>query len=412
MRVAVIGGGIAGLAAAYHLQTSGEPDLHVALFERNNHLGGDAITLVAPATGPGVDLGVMHVFPAAYPGILDFCARKGVSMREAPLAVTVHRGDEVLWRTGDTFPALTAVLAGVKAALGKGRRPTLAEVANEAGFTPQANPLLFSVMGAVTSVLLKSIHRPLDGAVMEMLPFESKPAYLAFAGGVRTMCIALADPLPDVRLGTPVVSLRGKVVNGEAFDEVIVALPPHAAEKAVSDPTPLEALALASFSHTHMGHVVHHRPEGVVPATMAATDDFAFFFDVENGAHTVAPFGTSEAVYVTSSHATAAAEAAVHHVHWDVGVWTPNGQRAARLVQAISGTPKAKGRHYAGAFTCFATPWAEAAFASGLRAAESVLGRPLGSFTPSVREFHAEMARSVRETSIETRPGAACLRET
>jgi len=57
VRIAVIGGGIAGLSAAYELLKAGQ---EVHLFERSNFLGGQVVTI--PLYGTPIELAYHHLF--------------------------------------------------------------------------------------------------------------------------------------------------------------------------------------------------------------------------------------------------------------------------------------------------------------------------------------------------------------
>jgi len=72
-RIAVIGGGLAGLAAA---AATAEAGLDVTLFEARRHLGGRAGSFRDPKTGSTVDL-CQHVGMACCTNWLDFCRRTG-----------------------------------------------------------------------------------------------------------------------------------------------------------------------------------------------------------------------------------------------------------------------------------------------------------------------------------------------
>jgi cyclopropane-fatty-acyl-phospholipid synthase len=58
MRVAVVGGGVSGLAAAYELLATGGDGISVTLYEAEDSLGGQART-VAVSDGVQLDLGFM-----------------------------------------------------------------------------------------------------------------------------------------------------------------------------------------------------------------------------------------------------------------------------------------------------------------------------------------------------------------
>ena len=74
-RVAVVGGGLAGLAAGSALAASG---LKVTLFERRPYLGGRASSYQHPGTGEIVD-NCQHVLLGCCTNLLEFYARTGVA---------------------------------------------------------------------------------------------------------------------------------------------------------------------------------------------------------------------------------------------------------------------------------------------------------------------------------------------
>ena len=73
-RVAIVGGGLAGLAAGCALADSG---LHVTLFERRPYLGGRASSYQHPGTGEVVD-NCQHVLLGCCTNLIDFYGRLGV----------------------------------------------------------------------------------------------------------------------------------------------------------------------------------------------------------------------------------------------------------------------------------------------------------------------------------------------
>src|SRR5437868_4183673 len=72
--VAVIGGGLAGLAAGCALAESG---FHVTLFEKRPYLGGRASSYQHPGTGEVVD-NCQHVLLGCCTNLIDFYERLGV----------------------------------------------------------------------------------------------------------------------------------------------------------------------------------------------------------------------------------------------------------------------------------------------------------------------------------------------
>src|SRR2546427_9967034 len=73
--VAVVGGGLAGLAAGYALSSAG---FRVTLFERRPYLGGRASSYQHPGTGEIVD-NCQHVLLGCCTNLIDFYRRTGVA---------------------------------------------------------------------------------------------------------------------------------------------------------------------------------------------------------------------------------------------------------------------------------------------------------------------------------------------
>ncbi|MBS3824456.1 MAG: FAD-dependent oxidoreductase [Wenzhouxiangellaceae bacterium] len=90
MRIAVIGGGVAGLYAAWHLAGRHE----VTLIERNGRIGGHADTHtvdVDPATGPiEVDTGFIVFNPPNYPLFSAWLEMLGVESQPSDMSFGVH----------------------------------------------------------------------------------------------------------------------------------------------------------------------------------------------------------------------------------------------------------------------------------------------------------------------------------
>src|SRR4051812_36208356 len=73
-RVVIVGGGLAGMAAALELS---HRDCDVVLLEAKRHLGGRAGSFEDPATGETVDH-CQHVAMGCCTNFLDFCRRTGI----------------------------------------------------------------------------------------------------------------------------------------------------------------------------------------------------------------------------------------------------------------------------------------------------------------------------------------------
>jgi squalene-associated FAD-dependent desaturase len=98
-RVAIVGGGLAGLAAAVALESTG---CRIELFETRSQLGGRAASFRDPATGDLVDH-CQHVSMGCCTNLADFCRRTGIDR-----FVRSHRELYFIGPDGRTFPLRAA----------------------------------------------------------------------------------------------------------------------------------------------------------------------------------------------------------------------------------------------------------------------------------------------------------------
>ncbi|KAL0322556.1 UNVERIFIED_CONTAM: hypothetical protein Sangu_1874900 [Sesamum angustifolium] len=105
MRVAVVGGGVSGLVAAYILADGG---VEVVLYEKEDYLGGHAKTVTVDGTS--LDLGFMVFNRVTYPNMMEFFESLGVDMEVSDMSFSVSldggRGCE--WGSRNGFSGLFA----------------------------------------------------------------------------------------------------------------------------------------------------------------------------------------------------------------------------------------------------------------------------------------------------------------
>ena len=307
-RRAVIGSGIAGLAAAHVLSTRGP----VTLYEADARLGGHADTHEVEVGGRtlGIDTGFIVHNDRTYPTLLRLFGELGVATQESDMSMSVRDDESGLEYAGakkakGLFPRrsnltdraylrmLTEVRAfhrEARAVLGRAagdddRDETLGAFAERVGFTPYfVRHFLEPVVGAVWScdpaLSLDYPARYLFEFLDHhgMLTVFGSPTWRTVTGGSKRYVEALAAGLDEVRLSSPVRSVvetpLGVVVQdarggSETYDAVVVAVHPHQALAMLSEATPSQREVLGAI-HYSSNVAQLHTDESVLPRSDGA----------------------------------------------------------------------------------------------------------------------------------------------
>lgn len=107
--IAVIGGGVSGLSAAWHLHENCRSNVH--LFEREDRLGGHAWTVEATAENGDVipvDIGFMVFNPLNYPNLIEWfkCLKVNAETSNMSLSVSLDHGETVEWSSDGALAGL------------------------------------------------------------------------------------------------------------------------------------------------------------------------------------------------------------------------------------------------------------------------------------------------------------------
>jgi predicted NAD/FAD-binding protein len=117
-----------------------------------------------------------------------------------------------------------------------------------------------------------------------MLQVTGSPQWYTVVGGSRTYVDAIAAALPDVRQGSPVVSVRrepDQVVVQDAsgranhHDRVVLATHADTALDLLADPTPEEKEVLGAFGYTR-NEVILHTDERLLPRAPRARSSWNY----------------------------------------------------------------------------------------------------------------------------------------
>lgn len=305
MRIAVIGAGISGLAAAYVLARAHD----VTLYEREPRLGGHAHTHDIRLAGHAwpVDTGFMVFNLRTYPTFTTLLAQLGVDSRESDMSFGVR-----CRRCGLEYSSLglrglfaqpsrlvdashLTMLADVLRFFRRGRR------ALEDGSASRLSLGEFLAQGGHTEVLARHFLLPMGGAIWSassrdmrdfpaasflrfyenhgLLAATGQPVWRTVVGGSRAYVEAIRRTLDGrTRVGLPVQRVRRhtdavevQTADGQSarFDRVVIATHADEALAMLADPSDTEHAVLSRFRYSRNDTVLH--TDGtLLPARQAA----------------------------------------------------------------------------------------------------------------------------------------------
>jgi hydroxysqualene dehydroxylase len=289
-RIAVVGGGLAGLAAGLELRDAGH---EVELFERSRLLGGRATSFVV--AGHEVDNG-QHVILGCCTEFIDFVARLGMSqhlhMQDRFDALVLGRGVVSRLRAGALPPPWHLVSSflryrhlGLRSKLRVARALANAEDARRSKgsfgdwlarsgqgeealrafwrpfFVPALNAPLDRMSAADAGFVMTTAF--LHDARSARFGYTTVPlARIAAAAAARLNATFLGAPVIDVVLSRDQSGVRGIVLEGgeqRPFDAVVLALPPPQLAQLLGDPgrfglPPLDGYEARPIVDVHLWH--------------------------------------------------------------------------------------------------------------------------------------------------------------
>lgn len=316
--VAVIGGGIAGLAAAYRLRRT-RPEVHVTVFERDRRLGGKILT---ERIGGFLIEGGPDSFLASKPAGIGLCRAVGIERELVPPIAEnrqtfVVRDGQLVEIPEGLSGLIPARLEAVRASPlfspaarrrfeqegelppgeGTGDESLAAFVSRRFGrevYERLVEPLMGGIYAgdgeelslAATFPQLRALERS-HGSVLRGLRETAgtddqppRPGFLAPLGGMGRLVSALQVALTeiDLALETPVrrvkQTARGYAVEPDdgtqvAVDGVVLAVPAHAAAPLLARIAPDGAAALGEIPHVSTATVSLGYSREAVPHDLA-----------------------------------------------------------------------------------------------------------------------------------------------
>jgi len=325
-RVAVLGGGVAGLAAAVALHQAGR---HVTLIEARNRLGGRATSFTDPATGAVLD-NCQHVVLGCCTNLLDLYQRLGVAdkiewhdrmyfaseggridvLKPSILPAPLHLALSMMRFRAYTISEKFALARGMKAIASVDRRP-LTNVTFREWLVQHGQPDRL-IRRFWDVVIVSACNLPCDRVAAEPALQVFQEGFLAHRdawrlGVPRCPLIELYDPadrfIDDLRLSTRLVRLEGEsrverarlddgsTVEAEAY---VLALPFEHIAGVVSEALMQRDARLAQpqgLSHSPIlgAHLHFERPVSDLPhvVLLDAGVPWVFFKDGGRTAHAV-----------------------------------------------------------------------------------------------------------------------------
>ncbi|WP_245692420.1 NAD(P)/FAD-dependent oxidoreductase, partial [Streptomyces katrae] len=292
-KAAVVGGGVAGLTAAYILASSYE----VTLYEADGRLGGHAHTRDLPAPDGGavaVDSGFIVHNERTYPTLLRLFRELDIGTQDAEMSMSVRcdgcgleyagaRGPAALFASraalrGRHLRLLTEVPVfhrGARRLLARGAHSglTFGDFLRKGGFSPYfvshfALPLVAAVWSCPTQTALSYPAAYLFTFLHHhgLLSVTGSPQWKTVTGGSAAYVTAAVKHIQRVRTSSPVETVRrtgrgALVTTGDgdtaAFDAIVIATHPDQALRLLADPTADERRILGAFTYSRNPTVLH-----------------------------------------------------------------------------------------------------------------------------------------------------------
>jgi predicted NAD/FAD-binding protein len=291
MKIAIIGSGIAGNVAAYHLHRAHE----VVVYESANYIGGHTHTHVIDLPGERlkVDTGFIVFNDWTYPHFIALLAKLGVEYQPSPMSFSVRNETSGLEYNGTTLNTLFAQRRNLL-------RPSFYRMLRDiVRFNREAPDLLTMTTDTSLGTYLADHHYsdefitdylvPMGAAIWSsdpaqvlkfpakffvrffnnhgMLSVNARPQWRAIQGGSARYVEKLVAPFHDrVRLNTPVESVRrlrdhvlikARGAEAERFDQVFFACHADQALQLLADATPLERQILGAIPYQKNQAVLH-----------------------------------------------------------------------------------------------------------------------------------------------------------
>lgn len=305
LKVAVVGTGISGLAAAWLLSRRHD----ITIYEQAGRIGGHSNTVLAHVAGRTVpvDAGFIVFNRVTYPNLTALFAHLGVSTQESNMSFSASLDDGDLEYAGGTptglfaqrrnlvRPRFWSMLSDIRRFYREAPRDAnapefenigLGDYLIRRGYGPAFRddhilPMASAIWSATPSDMLaypasSFIRFHSNHGLMQI---SGRPVWRTVSGGsinyIRRLIASIAG---EIKYETAVVSVQRSALGvriidskggAKTFDHVVMATHADQALKALDDPSPLEKSLLGTFRYNRSLAVVHS-DESFMPRRRAA----------------------------------------------------------------------------------------------------------------------------------------------
>jgi len=294
MRIAIVGSGVSGLVAAHLLHSEHE----ITVFEARQRIGGHIHTIRHEdgAGGQSVDTGFIVYNERNYPLFTELLRKLDIPTQPSPMSFSVRCDRTGLEYNGSTVRQLFVQKRNLLrlghyrmirdilrfnreapvAAADSARSMLLGDYLEMEDYSPSlADHYLVPMGSALWSIPRQSVlEMPIEFFVRffehhGMLTVDARPEWRVIEGGSAAYMEAMIEPFQHrIRTQSPVRTVRREednvMVNGECFDEVILACHSDQALEVLEDPTAAESQVLRAFPY-QQNRVVLHTDISVLP---------------------------------------------------------------------------------------------------------------------------------------------------
>lgn len=305
MKIAIVGGGVSGLVAGYHLHKHHE----IKLFEANNYIGGHTNTIDVELEGQNyaVDTGFIVFNDRTYPNFIQLMDELGVESQPTRMSFSVscektgleYRGADLgglfaqrknffsPWYLRLLWDLLKFNRLGEKILSSDQPNQTVEEFFETNHFSSQFLEQYFYPMGAaIWSSSFKTFKTFPIKFIAEfyknhgLLGVTDRPQWRVIRGGSKQYIgpliqdwrqhIQVGNRVESIRRGSGFLAIKSSFGDYEVFDHVIFACHADQALKLLDDlATPTETEILSAFPYQENTAILHTQ-DSVLPKTKRA----------------------------------------------------------------------------------------------------------------------------------------------